>query len=96
MFVGTDSRVVCQLLQGGAIGAGPRGQCLVFQGGPLLLYLFQTANLFNLLIYGIFYATTTTSFAIDSKDDADENRVGLRQYGHAKTGPAPGLCWPPG
>lgn len=47
---------------------------------------FQTANLFNLSVDLIFYDTTTASFAIDYEDEADENGVGLRQYGHAKEG----------
>ena len=73
---GTDSRVVCQLLQGGAIGAGPRGQCLVFRGGPLLLCLLQTANLFNLSVDLIFCDTNTASFAVDSRPTRPLHRAG--------------------
>jgi transposase len=47
---------------------------------------FHTANLFNLEVDLIFYATTTASFTTDYEDDPEDTDVSLRQFGHSKEG----------
>lgn len=45
---------------------------------------FETANLFNLQVDLIFYATTTASFSIDYEDEDEDGA--FRKFGHCKEG----------